>query len=138
MYYNFKSKELQAVFGSIEDLECFFRDDYVVDFLNGKNSGKYLHFKLNYTKEDLQQAVEKYGYENVFINNFLDFHINDLHRPFIDELAKHLTTGELKRTEEVLDCWFESGSMPFAQVHYPFEYRDGNGNLIRTAEENKK
>ncbi len=51
---------------------------------------------------------------------------DDLHRPFIDELTRPNPddpTGKstMRRVDEVLDCWFESGSMPFAQVHYPFE-----------------
>jgi len=50
----------------------------------------------------------------------------DLHRPMIDELVRPNPddpTGKsmMRRTPDVLDCWFESGSMPFAQVHYPFE-----------------
>jgi len=50
----------------------------------------------------------------------------DLHRPFVDELTRSNPddpTGRstMRRVSEVLDCWFESGSMPFAQVHYPFE-----------------
>ena len=50
----------------------------------------------------------------------------DLHRPFIDELTRPNPddpTGRsmMRRVPEVLDCWFESGSMPFAAVHYPFE-----------------
>ncbi|SFO97831.1 isoleucyl-tRNA synthetase, partial [Saccharopolyspora antimicrobica] len=50
----------------------------------------------------------------------------DLHRPEIDELTRPNPddpTGKstMRRVPEVLDCWFESGSMPFAQVHYPFE-----------------
>ncbi|NJC71661.1 isoleucine--tRNA ligase [Planosporangium thailandense] len=53
----------------------------------------------------------------------------DLHRPGIDELTRPNPddpTGKstMRRVPEVLDCWFESGSMPFAQVHYPFENRD--------------
>ena len=53
----------------------------------------------------------------------------DFHRPFIDELTRPNPddpTGKstMRRVPEVLDCWFESGSMPFAQVHYPFENRD--------------
>ncbi|HLL65079.1 MAG TPA: isoleucine--tRNA ligase [Micromonosporaceae bacterium] len=53
----------------------------------------------------------------------------DLHRPEIDELTRPNPddpTGRstMRRVPEVLDCWFESGSMPFAQVHYPFENRD--------------
>jgi isoleucyl-tRNA synthetase len=54
---------------------------------------------------------------------------DDLHRPGIDELTRPNPddpTGRstMRRVPEVLDCWFESGSMPFAQVHYPFENAD--------------
>ncbi len=53
----------------------------------------------------------------------------DLHRPGIDQLTRPNPddpTGRstMRRVEDVLDCWFESGSMPFAQVHYPFENRE--------------
>ena len=53
----------------------------------------------------------------------------DLHRPAIDALVRRNPddpTGRsmMRRVPEVLDCWFESGSMPFAQVHYPFENKD--------------
>lgn len=45
----------------------------------------------------------------------------DLHRPFIDKVELECTCGgKMKRVTEVLDCWFESGSMPYAQYHYPF------------------
>jgi isoleucyl-tRNA synthetase len=52
--------------------------------------------------------------------------VTDLHRPAIDELVRPNPddpTGRstMRRVTQVLDCWFESGSMPFAQVHYPFE-----------------
>jgi isoleucyl-tRNA synthetase len=52
--------------------------------------------------------------------------VADLHRPAVDELVRPNPddpTGRsmMRRVPEVLDCWFESGSMPFAQVHYPFE-----------------
>ena len=55
--------------------------------------------------------------------------IDDFHRPTIDNLTRPNPddpTGRstMVRVPEVLDCWFESGSMPFAQVHYPFENRD--------------
>ncbi len=53
----------------------------------------------------------------------------DLHRPFIDELVRSnpndpTGTSMMRRVPDVLDCWFESGSMPFAQLHYPFERRE--------------
>ena len=55
--------------------------------------------------------------------------VTDLHRPGIDNLVRPNPddpTGKsmMRRVPEVLDCWFESGSMPFAQVHYPFENRE--------------
>ena len=55
--------------------------------------------------------------------------VTDLHRPMVDELVRPNPddpTGRsmMRRVPEVLDCWFESGSMPFAQVHYPFENRE--------------
>ena len=46
----------------------------------------------------------------------------DLHRPYIDDLKLTCNCGgQMKRITEVIDCWFESGSMPFASNHYPFE-----------------
>jgi len=50
----------------------------------------------------------------------------DLHRPFIDEIKLKCKKckGEMKRIPEVMDCWFDSGAMPFAQYHYPFENKD--------------
>ncbi|MGO1770347.1 MAG: isoleucine--tRNA ligase [Microbacterium sp.] len=53
----------------------------------------------------------------------------DLHRPYIDELTRPNPddpTGKstMRRIEDVFDVWFDSGSMPFAQVHYPFENKD--------------
>ncbi len=49
----------------------------------------------------------------------------DLHRPFVDNVVLKCECGGLmKRVPEVIDCWFDSGSMPFAQWHYPFENKD--------------
>ena len=50
----------------------------------------------------------------------------ELHRPYLDNLTCKCKKcgGEMKRTPEVIDCWFDSGSMPFAQYHYPFENKD--------------
>jgi len=45
----------------------------------------------------------------------------DYHRPWIDDVTFTIDDVEYKRIDKVLDCWFESGSMPFAQFHYPFE-----------------
>ncbi len=54
-----------------------------------------------------------------------EYDLKDLHRPFIDDVKlKCKCGGEMKRTPEVFDCWFESGSMPYAQWHYPFENKE--------------
>ncbi|MFH1455059.1 MAG: class I tRNA ligase family protein [bacterium] len=83
---------------------------------------------------DRQQAIKTKEQGVVFIENseikelsFAPIPHNrnyelDMHRPFIDEVVfKCKCGGEMKRIPEVFDCWFESGSMPYAQSHYPFE-----------------
>jgi isoleucyl-tRNA synthetase len=54
------------------------------------------------------------------LEEFFGVKIDDLHRPTLDKLEK----DGWKRIPDVLDCWFESGSMPFASLHYPFENKD--------------
>ena len=52
----------------------------------------------------------------------------DLHRPYVDEVAFPCDApgcqSVMRRIPEVMDCWFDSGAMPFAQLHYPFEHSD--------------
>jgi isoleucyl-tRNA synthetase len=58
------------------------------------------------------------------LEEFFGEKVDDLHRPFIDNLTKadpENPSETYRRVTEVFDCWFESGSMPFAEVHYPFE-----------------
>lgn len=51
--------------------------------------------------------------------------IEDLHKHFVDDVAFPCSCGgEMKRVPEVLDCWFESGAMPYAQNHYPFDQKE--------------
>ena len=68
---------------------------------------------------------EKNGEYKIFgsvaeLEEFFGVKIDDLHRPTLDALEK----DGWKRIPDVLDCWFESGSMPFASLHYPFENKD--------------
>jgi isoleucyl-tRNA synthetase len=53
----------------------------------------------------------------------------DLHRPFVDELTFNCSKckGRMRRVPEVIDCWFDSGAMPIAQYHYPFD----NGTIFK-------
>lgn len=50
----------------------------------------------------------------------------ELHRPYIDSVVLHCPEcgGDMRREKEVIDCWYDSGSMPFAQWHYPFENKE--------------
>lgn len=50
--------------------------------------------------------------------------LEDYHRPWVDEIEFDIDGEHFTRIEKVLDCWFESGSMPFAELHYPFENKE--------------
>ena len=51
--------------------------------------------------------------------------VDDLHRETVDDISWMGAKGKkMVRVEEVFDCWFESGSMPYAQAHYPFENKE--------------
>ncbi len=50
--------------------------------------------------------------------------LDDYHRPWVDEIEFDFNGEHFTRIDKVLDCWFESGSMPFAQLHYPFENKE--------------
>ncbi|MCK5096248.1 MAG: class I tRNA ligase family protein [Candidatus Pacebacteria bacterium] len=85
--------------------------------------------KQDYSKIYKKQTKEKTGFDNAEARK-IDFtpiphnrHYDaDLHRPYIDEITYPCACGgEMKRIPEVFDCWFESGSMPYARLHYPFE-----------------
>ena len=65
-----------------------------------------------------QELLEKSGDERALTV--------ELHRPYIDEITMKCPCcgGEMHRVPEVIDCWFDSGAMPFAQHHYPFENKE--------------
>jgi len=74
---------------------------------------------------------EKCGEKHVFgsiqeLEEISGEKINDLHKHFVDKISFKCKkcSGKMKRTPDVLDCWFESGSMPYAQMHYPFENKE--------------
>ncbi len=57
--------------------------------------------------------------------------VNNLHRPYIDKIEIKTDSGKIaKRIDEVFDCWFESGSMPYGQNHYPFENEQNWSNIF--------
>ena len=61
--------------------------------------------------------------KTIYRNTIRDSEL-DLHRPFIDDVWFEKDWIKYERTSEVLDCWVESASMPYAQVHYPFENKE--------------
>lgn len=50
--------------------------------------------------------------------------LDDYHRPWVDDITFEIDGERYTRIDKVMDCWFESGSMPFAQFHYPFENKE--------------
>ncbi|MBI4995215.1 class I tRNA ligase family protein [Candidatus Peregrinibacteria bacterium] len=111
-----------------------------INYLNRKYSGKNI---VIVTHGDVIRAIARY-FERLSIEETFKFkpglaavyeyHAGklplregklDLHKPYIDEveLKCEKCAKSMKRIPEVLDCWFESGSMPYAQLHYPFENR---------------
>jgi len=74
------------------------------------------HMEMIGSRQELsEKAIEEVDPKNI-----------DLHRPFVDDI--HLTCSKcgesMTRVTEVIDCWFDSGAMPFAQYHYPFENKE--------------
>lgn len=74
------------------------------------------------------KATDKNGQEKVkVIGSYAELkelsgrELDDYHRPWVDDISFKIDGLEYRRIDKVLDCWFESGSMPFAQFHYPFE-----------------
>ncbi len=77
------------------------------------------------------KGVDKKGKEHIKVIGSYDelyelsgVRLEDYHRPWIDEVTFEIDGVEYKRIDKVLDCWFESGSMPYAQFHYPFENKE--------------
>jgi isoleucyl-tRNA synthetase len=77
------------------------------------------------------KAVDKEGTEHIKVvgsyaelKELSGIELDDYHRPWIDDVTFTIDGLKYTRIEKVLDCWFESGSMPFAQFHYPFENVD--------------
>ena len=58
------------------------------------------------------------------LKNLSGVELEDYHRPWVDDITFDIDGEHFTRIDKVLDCWFESGSMPFAQLHYPFENKE--------------
>lgn len=77
-----------------------------------------------WASEDLEEMVVVGSVEE--LEQLSGKRVTDLHRHFIDDIVipSKQGKGDLRRVDEVFDCWFESGSMPYGQLHYPFENKE--------------
>ncbi|MFH1051797.1 MAG: isoleucine--tRNA ligase [bacterium] len=82
------------------------KDSFAIGSIKELEEGLYLH------PDGTTEALRKTGIEI------------DLHRPFVDNIVFEKNGKRYKRIPEIVDVWFDSGSMPFAQFHYPFENMD--------------
>ncbi len=72
------------------------------------------------TDEDGKEHIKVIG-SYAELKELSGVELDDYHRPWVDDITFTIDGVEYTRIDKVLDCWFESGSMPFAQFHYPFE-----------------
>jgi isoleucyl-tRNA synthetase len=117
------------------DLEKTYKDKNILIVTHGGPAWLMTAGALGYTPEQTLQMIREkkdYHYLDNAEYNLIDFiplphnhnYELDLHRPYIDKITLIENGEEYKRIPEVIDCWFESGSMPFAQDHFPFERPD--------------
>jgi len=116
-------------------------DKRIMDFINslsskheGKNilivtHGGVIRTLLKHYQPNQSHFKQKIEHDNVY--NFYSGKVPtnskgelDMHKPYIDDIELEINGENYKRVSEVFDCWFESGSMPYAQLHYPFENKE--------------
>lgn len=130
--------------GAIYDLEEKYKDKNIVIVTHGGsawllfvNAGLYGPENKEYMPENSHVFVKDFKkFQNAEVRELpfipaphdANYEL-DFHRPYIDAVVLVDEKGEeYKRIPEVIDCWFESGSMPFAQDHFPFENKDWKHN----------
>jgi isoleucyl-tRNA synthetase len=132
----------QRAAGFMFDIDKKYENKNILIVSHGGPVTLIMYAALGLTNKELVASKQTGIFENAEVKKieWFNFPHNenyelDLHRPYIDEVE--LVDGDgnkLKRVSEVFDCWLESGSMPYAQFHYPFqnkkEFEDKNGGLF--------
>lgn len=112
------------------DLESKYKNQNILIISHGSPMSLIPEIKDGLNLEQILKADFRGVLKNAEIKEFDFMHLPhnenhelDLHKPYIDEISlKCECDGELKRVREVMDVWFDSGAMPFAQDHYPLEF----------------
>lgn len=119
----------RRVMAVLEDLEARYQGKTILLVTHGSPILNLLVGSQGFQTNDIPEDIEGLHYPKngeVKKIDFVPFPHNeeyelDLHRPYIDSVKLEIDGEEYVRIPEVIDCWFESGSMPFAQDHFPFE-----------------
>ena len=102
----------------------------------------YSELKCIGSMEELTAEIERAAAAGVMKENpYKEFRVGDmskenyakidLHRPYVDQIVLVSSKGEpMRRESDLIDVWFDSGAMPYAQQHYPFEHREGFGEVF--------
>ncbi len=106
----------------VEKINNKYRDKRILVF---SHAGFLDMLYVRFNNGDYQKGLGHHG-KNCSVEKYNLVEAIDLHRPAIDKIILKCPEcgGEAHRVPEVLDCWFESGSMPYAQWHYPFENKE--------------
>lgn len=83
---------------------------------------------INELKTELKRSIEQGNVKidkSTSVERQIDFLVSDLHKPFVDNIILTSTEGKpMKRIPDLVDVWFDSGAMPYAQWHFPFENKE--------------
>lgn len=118
----------RRVMSALYDFEKTYKDKNILIFSHGGAIMNMIIGSIGLSHSQIPTDIESLNYPKNAEWKQLEFiplphndnYELDLHRPYIDEISLEIDGEEYKRIPEVIDCWFESGSMPFAQDHFPF------------------
>jgi isoleucyl-tRNA synthetase len=128
MDINGQRQEMLKENGSIEWFPAHFKNGRFAKTVEAAPDWNLSRDRFWATAMPVWKGTDKEGREHIkVIGSYAELkelagvELEDYHRPWIDDVVFTIDGVKYKRIDKVLDCWFESGSMPFAQFHYPFE-----------------
>lgn len=117
------------------DIESRYNHKNILIITHGGPSNMLLSWAQNFSDQQIEEGLfdeksenflqpgsyREMAWKKVCYDEKLEVNV---HRPYIDEIKLEVDGEEYTRIPDVFDCWYESGSMPYAQLHYPFENKD--------------